>query len=74
MLSCYEERSACAFVPYLSHGTLVRLEIWLRGLATSYTARAVRSRCLTFGGGVFGEAIFQSSGIDSPSLLNNDGG
>jgi hypothetical protein len=29
---CYDEaRSARAFVPYLSHGTLVRLEFWLRG-------------------------------------------
>ena len=32
MLNCYEEeRSAQRFVPYLSHGTFVRLEIWLRG-------------------------------------------
>ena len=31
MLNRYEDRSACAFVPYLSHGTLVRLEKWLRG-------------------------------------------
>jgi len=38
MLNRYEEaRSACAFVPYLSHGTFVRLEIWLRGHATSGT-------------------------------------
>jgi hypothetical protein len=28
-----EARSACAFVTYLSHGTFVRLEIWLRGHA-----------------------------------------
>jgi hypothetical protein len=26
-----EARSARAFVPYLSHGTFVRLEKWLRG-------------------------------------------
>ena len=32
MLNCYEdERSAQRFVPYLSHGTLASLEIWLRG-------------------------------------------
>jgi hypothetical protein len=29
-----EARSARAFVPYLSHGTFVRVEIWLRGHAT----------------------------------------
>ena len=32
MLNSYEEeRSAPRFVPYLSHGTLASLEIWLRG-------------------------------------------
>jgi hypothetical protein len=36
MLNCYEEeRSAQRFVPYLSHGTLASLEIWLRGHATT---------------------------------------
>ena len=28
-------KSACAFVPYLSHGTVANLKIWLRGLATN---------------------------------------
>jgi hypothetical protein len=28
---CEEVRSARRVVPYLSHGTLARLEIWLRG-------------------------------------------
>ena len=28
--------SACAFVPYLSHGTVANLKIWLRGLATCW--------------------------------------
>jgi hypothetical protein len=32
-----EARSARAFVPYLSQGTFVRVEIWLRGRATSGT-------------------------------------
>ena len=32
MLNRYEEeRSAQRFVPYLSHGTVASLEIWLRG-------------------------------------------
>ena len=30
-------KSTCAFVPYLSHGTVANLKIWLRGPATSGT-------------------------------------
>jgi len=35
MLDRYEEGSAQRVVPYLSHGTVASLEIWLRGLATN---------------------------------------
>ena len=37
MLNRDEEGSAQRVVPYLSHGTFARLEIWLRGRATSGT-------------------------------------
>ena len=35
MLNRDEEGSAQRVVPYLSHGTFARLEIWLRGHATN---------------------------------------
>ena len=47
-----EARSARAFVPYLSHGRLVRLGIWLRGPATniicSFGGRRLESETYAF--------------------------
>lgn len=44
MLNRYEERSACAFVPYLSHRTFVRVEMWLRGARKSVFTSSTDSR------------------------------
>jgi hypothetical protein len=41
MLDDVEDRSARRFVPYVSHGTLRSLEIWLRGRATDCTGSSV---------------------------------